>query len=145
MAMNSTMGSQRGFTLIELLVVIAIIAILVAMLLPALQGAKESSRRAICASNLHQNYVALMAYANDNNDWLPEGLYAGGGLANDAYMAPIYPGDFFLALHPRYIGPGKKIWLCPSFQGKSMNPGYSANYGWLEDGSALDPPGGVRM
>jgi prepilin-type N-terminal cleavage/methylation domain-containing protein/prepilin-type processing-associated H-X9-DG protein len=69
---------HKGFTLIELLVVIAIIAILAAMLLPALNVAREKSRRARCVSNLRQVCVALNIYANDNRDKLPSTGKPGG-------------------------------------------------------------------
>ena len=69
-----TMGrGRRGFTLIELLVVIAIIALLMAILMPALNRAEEQGKRAACLSNLKQLTLAWTVYSDDNDDKLVNG------------------------------------------------------------------------
>jgi prepilin-type N-terminal cleavage/methylation domain-containing protein len=77
-------GPRVGFTLIELLVVIAIIAVLAAMLLPALCSAKERAKRASCLNSTRQFLLAAHMYANDNAQSLPSG-------ASDSTVFPPLP------------------------------------------------------
>ncbi len=74
--MRRSNPATQGFTLIELLVVIAIIAILAGLLLPGLARAKDSGRRAACTANLRQIGIAIHAYAQDHNGWMPYGPQA---------------------------------------------------------------------
>src|SRR5947209_9014942 len=69
---RSAGSAQAGFTLVELLVVIGIIGLLVALLLPAVQAAREAARRAQCTNNLKQFALAMQNY-HDANDCFPPG------------------------------------------------------------------------
>jgi len=120
--------NSRAFTLIELLVVIAIIGILAALLLPALARAKESGRRAVCRSNLHQIGTALQIYANDNNNLLPDLRYPPfTQIPPKAYG--LWPWDIAVAFCDAAIANGgsQDIFYCPS------NPDFDCTNTWNFD------------
>jgi prepilin-type N-terminal cleavage/methylation domain-containing protein len=117
--------SHRGFTLVELLVVIGIIALLISILLPALNAAKERANRVKCASNLRQVGQGLMLYANDNKGAYPRVRYdpaqdptSFSGAAADDPFATTGPGlnDITAALWMlvRNADLNPEVFTCPS-------------------------------
>ena len=114
------MRSQRGFTLIELLVVISIIAILMGVLMPALQKVREQARFMACRSNLRQYAVVQRLYADDNNGNFPRSfdwLFKNGGTNCNWHDATKN-----LEYHPELAGlcwpylKGHKFHVCPTFR-----------------------------
>lgn len=128
---------RKGFTLIELLVVVAIIAILAAMLLPALSRARERARSAVCMSNLKQLGLALLQYTEDYNGYLPTcgALNITEGNRTVFYWK-VFGRSYFTGIDP-YVG--KKyphdIWVCPSWKKSpslaSLGKSYAYYYSYM--------------
>ena len=98
----------RAFTLIELLVVIAIIAILAAILFPAIAAAKERAKRTACATNLRQVAMLGHQYADDNSEWYPLHGYEG------YFLHCFVSDDYKLQIIDDYLSGFHDILYCPS-------------------------------
>lgn len=103
------MYKRGGFTLIELLVVIAIIAVLMAILMPALRAAKEQGNRAVCLSNLKQLTLAWILYTNDNDGRIPYSDVWWSWRASPAY-GPCWTEWYDTPMVPLSGDPDKDDW-----------------------------------
>lgn len=107
------------FTLVELLVVIAIIGILMTLLLPSLQRAREMAKSIACIGNERQQGLAWQSYLADNNGWFPK-----------YWVATVPSNVFWFNLFDSYDG-GGKIWKCPSHDYPNWKKDYcSLSYGY---------------
>lgn len=134
------MKSRRAFTLVELLVVIAIIAILAALLLPALAKSKAQSLKTQCFNNQHQIGLAFRMYTDDSLDYFPNhnGWAAVGGQLppspdiTDVDAFPSYGGTNSVTNRPLNIYLNNvAIFYCPADKGDPLNPGAQTCWaGW---------------
>jgi prepilin-type N-terminal cleavage/methylation domain-containing protein/prepilin-type processing-associated H-X9-DG protein len=128
---------KKGFTLIELLVVIAIISILAAILFPVFARARENARRTSCISNLKQMGLALMQYAQDNDEGFPNthitgsAPYPDGTIWNSGIW---YWGQILYPYHK-----SRQVFFCPSSSSPDRTDPRRNNYGASE--TVLPLPG----
>jgi len=130
--MKKNRVSDQGFTLIELLVVVAIIAILASLLLPSLALAKERAKRTECLNNLHQQGIALLMYAGDNDNKIPLRGQFSYALSPDGILPRSEEQAIALMhglgqLYPHYIKEPKSFY-CPSMKHENLT--YYGPYGW---------------
>ncbi len=139
---TSLQHRRHGFTLIELLVVISIIALLIAILLPGLESARESARIAVCGSQNRQIALAAQFYAQDYNNTFPASVFNNlvnqNTLSGNAHwMIMGHPGTQNVVGEPQtgydrpiteYAGDTRQIFQCPSDNGPAPGYPYLGNF-----------------
>ena len=126
----------HGFTLVELLVVISIIALLMAILMPSLQKAREQAKKITCLSGLRQLGFGCQLYATDYDDKLPPAAFSSVGWGTYKIFMGGWNG--LGILHSEgYITDIKTFW-CPSAKG-SFSKKFNMDRGWVSKGDYRDP------
>lgn len=127
----------RGFTLIELLVVVAIIALLISILLPSLNKAREQGRRAVCQANLHHLGVAFKQYFHEYNDILPHASHMPLYITAEPNEAGYYPP---IMDYLRPYAKSAELFHCPSdMPGRSnRDPEYANESYFQSQGTSYD-------
>jgi prepilin-type processing-associated H-X9-DG protein/prepilin-type N-terminal cleavage/methylation domain-containing protein len=164
----ATPGKPRsfGFTLVELLVVIGIIAVLIGVLLPALNKARQQSQAVACLSNMRQLGTGLVMFTQEHKGYLPKGWFnarpaitgltgAGDALPGDygtsdnwGFRYPMWGWDYVML---QYVGKSKNVFACPTdtepqYRGLFDNPQYGFDQTLLIDKfDADDIPGSYRI
>lgn len=126
-----------AFTLVELLVVIGIIAILIAILLPSLRKARENAMTVQCESNLRQLALAMILYANEQNQWLPpraekQPPSGGNPITTSGKIWSEYIGESGVipevTVRPGTQGYTTGVWRCPTVTDETLRA--QGSYGW---------------
>lgn len=141
MKKRNALQPTHGFTLIELLVVVTIISVLIALLLPALSGARDMAKEVVCQNNVRQMSMAFRMYADDYNDFLHPIARGGNPYDNcwgpwpDWYRKYLYPNSIYSANgHPNDY----PIFWCPNWE-KSEVKISDPNRTWVPTSYWLSP------
>lgn len=110
---------REAFTLVELLVVIGIVALLISILLPSLNKARESAKQVACSSNMRQIGIAMSLYCADNKNWFPPNT-----------LVPERPGNYWWPSRVySYLNRNIEVFRCPAASEEEVIRGYGT---WVE-------------